>query len=252
VLSDGVPCGEPLTATLYAAQSIDVGNAIVINDTDVLTIQIETAGGWALAETHVAVATSLEGIPQNRSGNPKVGHFGLSAQHDPPVPHFEYEIDCAYEPGQTLFVAVHAVVQLPDETGDRIEEEGAWADGFAFPGKNWATYFNYTVQSCEVPSSITVSLSTDWVCRYEPLVVSWAPASWESAVSIELLREDGSLCSVIVGYTEDSGTYEWDAVDFCDDESAPGTYRIRVLDLDTGASGESDLFDILDCGGWWE
>jgi len=251
-LGNGTPCGEPLIITLYAARSIDVGQVIVFNNTDYLTIRIQTAGGWVLNETHVAVATSLEEIPQTRSGNPKVGRFSLSARHDPPVSYDEYEIDCEYESGQTLFLAIHAAVELQDENGQAIQDEGAWADGLEFPGKNWATYFNYTVRSCEDPGEIIVSLSAESVCEYDPLLISWAPASGESTMRIELLRDDGELCSIIANYTEDTGGYVWDAIGFCNDESVPGTYGIRVIDLDTGASGESDLFMIEDCGGWGE
>ena len=84
-LGDGIPCGESLVTTLYAGQHIDVGTVTVYNDQDDLFIRIETTGGWWMTESHVAVATSLEEIPQTRTGNPKVGHFGLSTEHDPPV-----------------------------------------------------------------------------------------------------------------------------------------------------------------------
>ena len=41
---------------------------------------------------------------------------------------------------------VNAVVALQDCI--EIKEETAWGNGFDFPGKNWAMYFEYTVQPC--------------------------------------------------------------------------------------------------------
>ena len=44
---------------------------------DNLEIQYGAFGNWRITETHVAVAESFEGIPQTKSGNPKVGKFAI-------------------------------------------------------------------------------------------------------------------------------------------------------------------------------
>jgi hypothetical protein len=145
------PCGTPLWTALLAGQFIDAGSVEVANNDGTLCIQISTANGWMLTETHVAIEALLEDIPQTGSGNPQVGRFLLSAEQDPPVSYFEHCISLAeygYQPGQTLYVAVHAIVQLMGENGTPIQEETAWADGEDFPGHNWATYITYTVQTC--------------------------------------------------------------------------------------------------------
>jgi hypothetical protein len=152
IQGDGIPCGEVHVATFFAGQSIDVGTVTVYNDQDMLYMEIQTTGRWVLTETHVAVAPTLDGIPQTGSGNPKVGQFLLSAIHNPPITNFVHRIsltEYGYVPGQTLFIAVHAKVSRLDAGGHVVQRETAWADGLDFPGANWATYLNYVVQTCD-------------------------------------------------------------------------------------------------------
>lgn len=142
------PCGTPLEPILYAGQYIDTGVVYIYNDDTNLYIEITTAGGWELTETHVAVAPSMELIPQTGSGNPKVGQFDLAAVHEPPVTSYIYTVpDPNYTP---VYIAVHAVVQLVQD-GQVVQEETAWADGAPFPGANWATYIVYDMQECGGP-----------------------------------------------------------------------------------------------------
>ncbi len=132
-----------------------VGWVHVWNDCDYLYVEYITEGGWELTETHVAVATSFEDIPQTKKGNPKVGHFPYKMTHDPPVTLYTYEIELEWTAGTKLYIAAHAVVQKLigyDNCDPIYQEETAWAncggpDAY-FPGNNWATYFTYHVQSC--------------------------------------------------------------------------------------------------------
>ena len=63
---------------------------------DNFEIQYGAFGNWRITETHVAVAESFEGIPQTKSGNPKVGKFAIldgpksGIKHDPPVKTYTY------------------------------------------------------------------------------------------------------------------------------------------------------------------
>ena len=250
-LGDGIPCGEEQVVALWAGQNIDVGYVTVFNDTDDLFIQIQTTGGWFLTETHVGVATSLEEIPQTGSGNPQVGHFALSAEHDPPVQYYEYRVNYLYEPGQVLFIAVHAAVELMDEGGNPIQGETAWAEGYDFPGNNWATYFNHTIAECGAGEEIIVTVPAE-ACFFDPFPISWQPAGSESQVQIDLLRADGTVCTVLEQYWDDTGSYEvWNSYPSCQGEGEPlaGGYRIRITDVITGATGESQTFTLIDCGG---
>lgn len=129
---------------------ICVGWVTVCNDGNNLYVTYTTRWGWMLAETHVAVATSLAGIPQ-RNGNPVPGRFPYGTEHGPGVTSFTYTIPLGdWGPCTDLVIATHASVYR--EIGDccdgcEIQEETAWGCGCPFPGSNWAMYFPYHVQS---------------------------------------------------------------------------------------------------------
>lgn len=109
--------GDEVEVTLYAGQDIDVGTVTVSNDATNLYVEYSTTGGWLLGETHLAVATSLSGIPQTKTGNPKVGKFDHQMEHDPPVTDYTYTIslaDAGYDPGDALVIAAHAEVLQPE------------------------------------------------------------------------------------------------------------------------------------------
>ena len=154
-ISGNVECIPPLevceddVSILYAGQDIDAGFVTINDDGTDLTITIQTENGWSLSETHISVQTTEADIPQNKKGNPKVGHFEYSESHDPNVEFYELVIsldDLTVNGDGTLTIAVHAVVQqiVNDEV---VAEETAWKDGvnrFVDKG-NWATYNIYPI-----------------------------------------------------------------------------------------------------------
>lgn len=132
-------CGKATIVPLIAGQNTTIGVVIVTNDAQFLYVEYVTLAPWVLVETHVAVADSLEGIPQTKTGNPKVGQFAYN---------IDSWIDRSIWPdGTVLYVAAHAKVWKLDN-GQVVQEETAWGKGYPFPGNNWAMYFNHTVQSC--------------------------------------------------------------------------------------------------------
>ena len=142
-----ISCGTPEEVTLYAGQTIDVGTITAYNDSDNLYVKYTTTGGWVLDETHLAVATSLDDIPQKK-GNPLVSHFPYKLVHLS-VTEYVYVInleEAGYTVDTELYIAAHADVSLIDDYGNIVQEEGAWGSGNNFPGKNWATFFTYSVQ----------------------------------------------------------------------------------------------------------
>jgi hypothetical protein len=148
---DPIFCGTPQEVILYAGQNIDAGNVKVWNDATNLYVQFNTSGDWVITQTHVAVATSLAGIPQ-KNGNPVPGLFPYKEVHDPAVTTYTYTIPLgSWEAGQELYIATHAALALLDENGNVIQTETGWGFGPNFPGRNWATYLMYTVQECEEP-----------------------------------------------------------------------------------------------------
>lgn len=130
---------------LWAGRNIEVGTVTVSNDLENIYVKYETIAGWYLTETHLAIATELEDIPQTKKGNPKVGHFPYQEVHNPPVAEYTYEIELEpdYTHGTEILITAHSVVAKMNKAGKTIKEETAWGGELRFPGNNWATYFNY-------------------------------------------------------------------------------------------------------------
>ena len=143
------PCtSAPQTETLIAGQNFYAGTVTVAVEGGNVCVTFETTGGWQLTETHLAIATSLAGLPQTKSGNPSPGKFPYSAKHKPAVTTFTYCVPFDVT-GEPLYIATHAVAELADQdTGAVVQQETAWAGPEDFPGKNWATYFVYIPTGC--------------------------------------------------------------------------------------------------------
>jgi len=156
-----------IVKTLYAGQHIEVGTVTVSSDIDNLTIKYETTDNWTLKNTHLHVAASYENIPKTNSHNPIPGQFDYKSENLPcGTMNLTYVVPISNE-NITLFIAAHADVSKTNdkEAGkkDRDKEnkkdegdnedkgnEGAWAEGTAFSGNNWATYFTYDIaELCE-------------------------------------------------------------------------------------------------------
>jgi hypothetical protein len=144
------PCGLVTTLTLLAGQTIDVGTVVIANDGERLCVTYNTTGAWFLTENHLDIALTPDEIPQTRSGNPRPGQFTYSHVLTTPVQTDEHCFTLAelgYEPGAVLYIAAHSKVVLR-ENGSTVQSETAWGDGLPFPGANWATYMEHTIQSC--------------------------------------------------------------------------------------------------------
>lgn len=140
-------CGQASVVRLLAGRTVEVGSVEVWNDAAELHVRYSTAGGWLISETHLAVATSLSGIPVNKSGNPLPGHFAYGETLDAPVTEYSVSIplsDLGAETGTRVYVAAHAVVSNNGIT------ESAWGEGTRFTERgNWATYQHFDVQECD-------------------------------------------------------------------------------------------------------
>lgn len=188
---DPVPdygCGDSIIVDLIAGQNYMAGYVEVYNDADYLYVKYMAADGWQITETHLAVANTLEGIPQTKKGNPKNGQFPYKMEHDPAVTEYTYVIDLDWDICEELFIAAHAVVQTVDGEGYVTGEETAWGYGEDFPGKNWAMYFNYEVESCCVEGltlyddEFTAKFYHPWAgIAYWKTVLSGVPAGFDVA-----------------------------------------------------------------------
>ncbi len=143
VLNDET-CVE-LVAGQPIPDAVIVGEVCIEVQGDDLRVTFQAADGWKLAETQLAVASSLDDIPRaGETGIPVVGRFPHRTAHAPTVPAFTYVMplaDLGVSPGDEVIVAAHA--GLANSAGI---EEGGWGRGERFtPRGNPATYFRYTI-----------------------------------------------------------------------------------------------------------
>jgi len=151
VAQETEPC-ETVTQTeaLIAGQNFYAGTVTAAVEGGNVCVTFTAIGGWQLTETHLAIATSLAGLPQTKAGNPSPGKFPYRATHTPAVTTFTYCVPFEVA-GQPLYIATHAAAELADQdTGAIVQRETAWAGPEPFPGKNWATYFVYYPNDCHV------------------------------------------------------------------------------------------------------
>lgn len=199
-------CGALTETVLLAGQSIPTGSVVVENDGQYLYVTYRTDGNWLITETHLAVATRPEDLPQTPKGNAIPGQFAYQTSHDPGVTEVTHTIDVtAWPAGTPLYIAAHSVVV------SAAGSETAWGDGQAFPGKNWAMYFPHSVQSCDPPPQYpgVLAFPADlfWVGEDEPFV------------TIEVQRTDGSDGAISVDYIITGET----ATDGSDYQATSGT-----------------------------
>jgi len=151
------PCGAAEEYTLYAGQTIDAGTVTIANDAENLCVTFNTtAGDWIIVETHLHLAATVDGIPQ-KNGNPIPGQFDHKREYDfaegVQIDEYCFNIgDLNFDENECLVVAAHAsltkIIGYDNEGNPIYQQETGWADGEDFPGKNWATYFNYCLQDC--------------------------------------------------------------------------------------------------------
>jgi hypothetical protein len=158
------PCGETTEVTLFAGQTTDAGTVSVANDDKNLYVTYTTTGDWKLQQTHLHVADSLAGIPQTKTGNPKIGNFTYQTTHNPLVTTYTYTIAksaLSLDANQSVVIAAHAVVVKVDGSGNVIANETGWAAGKPFTDKgSWATYLNYIWQDCTVDPPVETATET--------------------------------------------------------------------------------------------
>jgi hypothetical protein len=140
-------CGTPRASTLFAGQTIVAGTVTIFNDASNIYVQYQANFPWVISDAHAAVAATLDGIPQTKTGNPIPGRFAYSATFDPEVTTYTFGVpfSAVFTAGQTVFVAAHAMLQAPKNDGG---SQTGWAFGPDFSGANWATYVAYQVQRC--------------------------------------------------------------------------------------------------------
>lgn len=105
----------PWHRILFAGKDMPVGFVDISNTTTHLrVIYTVNVPGWLLTETHVEVGKSLSEFHLNKSGNPQVGRFDYSENHNPGVSTWTELIPMSDGPwvfNDHLTIATHAVVK---------------------------------------------------------------------------------------------------------------------------------------------
>lgn len=102
-----VECGTPVTSTLFAGKTTEVGSVRVEKNADgTLKVSYQLLPGYYMLESHLSVTTSLDAVPQSRQHNPQVGLFTYTMHHNPPVNYYVYD----NIPGGDSYIMAHAVV----------------------------------------------------------------------------------------------------------------------------------------------
>jgi hypothetical protein len=138
--------------TYSKKETLQVGLVKAWNDQTNLYIKYETSLPWCLLETHMDVDTSLENIPQ-KNGNPIPGRFLYQSSECSQVVQYAIplSVENQYEwvSETELFLASHATIK---NTENDLIMGSAWGIDLAvdppccsFSGKNWASYFTYTI-----------------------------------------------------------------------------------------------------------
>ena len=130
--------GNGLLRDLYGraagGPAIHAGTVSLSNDADHLFVTYATDAGWTLGSTALFVGGSVDDIPRNPAGNPRVGHFPYSAAHAPGTTRYTYSIPLD-DLQHTRVIAAYAAVHNGDHeegawaAGERINATGPWATG---------------------------------------------------------------------------------------------------------------------------
>lgn len=139
--------------TLYGGQTWDIGDVLVKTSATGICVRFvmnddtgAISEGWRIIEAHVDVAATLADIPQ-KNGNPQVGLFDEKVYFESPgVTDTDWIcVNYAWTEGTPLVIAAHVRLEKPGDLGPEFMT--GWGEGKNFPGKNWATYIEYTPET---------------------------------------------------------------------------------------------------------
>jgi hypothetical protein len=101
-----IPAGAAAAASfsITAGQNTTVGN-VSISGGDPLKLSVDLYSGWCMTQLHADAAGSIEGIPQTKDGNPKVGLFTVNESFPKCISGYEFKLA-----GDGPVIAVHLKV----------------------------------------------------------------------------------------------------------------------------------------------
>ena len=145
-------CNQTDVVDFIAGQNLDVGDIIITQDNDFLTIKIDMSGGWKLDEYHIYVGVESE-IPLNKKGNPRIGHFPYS-EYLGGWGAYTIHIPISEIGFIPIIISVHGVVSKSNN------EETAWGQGIPFDGDAWGMYFEYVIEDCSGGGTLCTGFKT--------------------------------------------------------------------------------------------
>lgn len=142
-------CGRGATG-LCAGRNIDVGRVAYANNNASLFVGYQTTGEWYIREVQLEVVADPSEFPMNSNGSPKIGEFRFQETFETPTQEVIFHLslsELGFEPGQTIYVAAHAVV-VRIVGNEIVQEETAWGKGTRFGGGSWATFDDFRLGLC--------------------------------------------------------------------------------------------------------
>ncbi|WP_455366127.1 Calx-beta domain-containing protein, partial [Kaarinaea lacus] len=147
---DKKDCDNSLTVPLLISGKTQVGVVKVSYDEYNLSIKYIANDGWLFEKTHLAVADSFAGLPQDRYGNPKLRRFPYKTNHKKPVTVVNQMLSTRLWPiGTELYIAAHVdVVALkPMHRGNKRFKadswSGRWSKSVKYASKSDKQSFNH-------------------------------------------------------------------------------------------------------------
>ncbi|MFW9772026.1 MAG: hypothetical protein ACFFEO_07665 [Candidatus Thorarchaeota archaeon] len=255
--------------------AIDVGDVLVWNDGEFLYVKYQTIDDWYLVETHLAVNTTLEGIPQTKpnkqgkgGGNPIPGHFKWKREYYPPEQEDLFVIDLdGWNINTELYIAAHAEVihiasicEMIVSDSDVVWEDlsniwqpavlcwthGSWP---SITGASWIWRTEFTDPAWEYANVPQYSVLPDeygWLFKKDFIL----PDTAHNIIGTMAITTDNSyklwVNEIDVGgdgtmHKDGPGSHEWETIETYDisDKLVSGENNISIRALNYFGSGSS-------------
>lgn len=155
---------DPVSIDIMAGQFTNSGKILVENDAANLYVTYTALSSWYFSELHLFVG-AYANIP-TQNGNPVPGQFPYKKTFNPLVQSYTFIIPIAsitLDANKCFYIAAHSSMKNVIN-GTIVKTETGWAGDIKFPGKNWATYFNYCLRTCTTtPPPVVTTCDTAYM-----------------------------------------------------------------------------------------
>ena len=154
---------DPVSINIMAGQFTNSGTILVENDATNLYVTYNALQNWYFSEMHLYVGPYSNVPAQN--GNPVPGQFPYKKSFNPLVQTYTFTIPLSsitLDANKCMYIAAHSSMKNIVD-GIVIRTETGWAGDIKFPGKNWATYFNYCLRTCTPPPPDVTTCETAYM-----------------------------------------------------------------------------------------